>query len=144
MARAMAWFSTPGFHCSSTMKTRLAHVRFRLRHSQYHICLSRGQSRWITYPNAPVPVVIMSTGISSSLANRSRVICRCGGAQPPSIRRWGILASSRCLESRCSVLVQQENMRLFTLAVYRFPEGLGVSAGEGLTSSLSTNPYRRL
>lgn len=30
VARAMAWFSTLGFHCSSTMKIRLAQVRFNL------------------------------------------------------------------------------------------------------------------
>lgn len=36
----MAWLSTPGFHCSSMMKTRLAQVRFSLRVYQYHICLS--------------------------------------------------------------------------------------------------------
>lgn len=36
----MAWLSTPGFHCSSMMKTRLAQVRFSLGACQHHICSS--------------------------------------------------------------------------------------------------------
>ena len=68
----------------------------------------------LTYPNAPVPVVIKSTLRPSSSSKRSIIFCRRERRHSPSIRRYLIFLAARCLAMRSSVRVQQEKMMLST------------------------------
>ena len=79
----MAWLSTLGFHCGSTIKMRFAEVRFKLFSVSVLDVLGRvlcccSQKEITTYPKAPVPVVMMSTGVFWLLAKSSRIFCRRG------------------------------------------------------------------
>ena len=79
----MAWLSTLGFHCGSTIKMRFAEVRFKLFSVSVLDVLGRVlccccQKEITTYPKAPVPVVMMSTGVFWLLAKSSRIFCRRG------------------------------------------------------------------
>jgi hypothetical protein len=118
IALDIAWFSTLGFHCGSIMKTRFADVRFRL-----YLVVSTGKAfipmgatvrmdNEVAYPNAPVPVVIMRTGIEESAENRFRICCRLLREQLPSILLKGIDSLQRYLSTRSRVFVQQENTML--------------------------------
>ena len=111
-ARAIACFSTLGFHCGSTMKTRLAAVRFRLFDHQRVSSIPSKCVRWTTYPKAPTPVVMMSTGIFGLIAKSSRIRCRLGRGHSPSIRSKGIASCRKCRPTKSNVRVQQENMIL--------------------------------
>lgn len=62
-----------------------------------------------SYPKAPVPVVIIKTGICKLLLKESRISWRCVGFVLPSIRSNSIPASVKCLAIRSSVRVQHEN-----------------------------------
>ena len=64
------------------MKIRLAQVRLSLENGLAQI-LEHQVLGW--YPNAPVPVVMMRTGMSWSLANASSFSCLLGIGQSPSI-----------------------------------------------------------
>jgi hypothetical protein len=65
-----------------------------------------------TYPNAPVPVVMMRTGIAEEVENSSRIFCRRPRGLSPSIRWNGIFSALRYLSMRFRVLVQHENIIL--------------------------------
>jgi hypothetical protein len=64
------------------MKIRFAQVRLSLDKGSVQLLEDRVLQ---SYPKAPVPVVMMRTGMSSSLANASSFSCRLGIGQSPSI-----------------------------------------------------------
>ena len=68
--------------------------------------------KWVTYPKAPTPVVMMSTGIFGLIAKSSRIRCRLGRGHSPSIRSKGIASCRKCRPTKSNVRVQQENMIL--------------------------------
>lgn len=66
------------------------------------------------YPKAPVPVVMMRTGIFKSAdENSSRIFCRRPRLTSPSILSKVMLAASRYFSIRSNVFVQQENTILW-------------------------------
>jgi len=73
IALAIAWFSTLGFHCGSTMKTRFADVKFNLDSVRY--CREKIHFLYAN-PKAPVPVVMMRTGIFGEFEKSSRIVWR--------------------------------------------------------------------
>jgi hypothetical protein len=73
---------------------------------------SRVPVTWVAYPNAPVPVVMMSTGLDRSLENSSRMAWRFARGQSPSTRKYDTFSRSRCLATRFKVRVQQEKIML--------------------------------
>ena len=115
MALAIAWFSTVGFHCSSTMKIRFAAVRLRLEEEPASVLKRRPVTcaSCQSYPKAPVPVVISITlSRDVDFANSFNIFCLLDSRISPSIRRNGICLRFRYVSAKSRVLVQQEKMIL--------------------------------
>lgn len=103
----MAWRSVCGFHCGSTMKTRLAAGILRLLSSaKYQL------AETLPYPNAPVPVVMSNTVVCSFWLKSSKIFCLACKGELPSIRLNGILYALKCRSTKSRVRVQQEKRML--------------------------------
>ena len=99
--------------------TRFAEVMFRLYRfiNDRFPLLHELQLIWMgeernAYPNAPVPVVIIRTGIVEVLEKLSRIFKRLPRVHSPSILANGIESLRRYLSIRFKVLVQQEKTML--------------------------------
>jgi len=94
------------------MKTRFADVIFNLR---YTVSGTKKKQREAN-PNAPVPVVMMRTGIEV-LQNLLRMFCRRLRGHSPSILEKTMDSLWKYLSIRFRVLVQQEKMILLEINI---------------------------
>lgn len=71
----------------------------------------------VSYPKAPVPVVMINTRTDLVLSKLSRVLWRDPDGVLPSMRAKQILALFRCFPIKSRVRVQHEKIILNTLAL---------------------------